>query len=219
MPTSPPARVVGTYIKSNLRSVWGPAWAKNRWKKKTTTVFHDRIMNYEVQDFPRCYLEPLQRMELLCQTLLIQQDIYFSPSFALSQFSRKWPRMVKISNRYTVLPSSVPQKVLVEHSALLNPSNHWFLEVKYKSSLNTWESLDHAVDTDIGINGILVSLPPLKEELEIAAFGNPGEKDMKRKQIGIFGPNPVKGMNWIISIFLFDETSVAFKVISICKIA
>ena len=125
--------------------------------------------------------------------------------------------MVLVSSKYTVSPSSMPQKLLIEHCALMDPWNHWLLEVKYKSGLATWKSLDRDVDTDIGAVGILVTFPPLKEKLEIAAFGNPGEKDIKRKHIGIFGTDPVKGSKWIVYIYVFDETTVAFQVFSMLK--
>ena len=56
------------------------------------------------------------------------------------------------------------------------------------------------------------TLPPLEEEHEIAAFGKPGEKDVKRMQMAIFGREPVVGRKWIVFVHLYDDTVMAFEV-------
>ena len=62
-------------------------------------------------------------------------------------------------------------------------------------------------------NDIEVTLPRLREDLEIAAFGAPGADDQKRMQMAIFGKAPTQGSEWKIRVYLLDDTITAVKVI------
>ncbi len=61
-------------------------------------------------------------------------------------------------------------------------------------------------------NDIEVILPPLQEDLEVAAFGIPGNDDQKRMQMAIFGKKPTQGNDWKIRVYLVDDTITAVKV-------
>ncbi len=61
-------------------------------------------------------------------------------------------------------------------------------------------------------NDVEVTLPSLGKDIEIAAFGTPGEDDQKRMQMAIFGRRPTQGKNWTIRIYLLNDSTVAFKV-------
>ena len=61
-------------------------------------------------------------------------------------------------------------------------------------------------------NDIEVTFPLLKEDLEVAAFGTPGKDDQKRMQMAIFGRRPTQGKDWKIRVYLFNDSTVAFKV-------
>ena len=61
-------------------------------------------------------------------------------------------------------------------------------------------------------NDIEVTLPTLCEDLEIAAFGIPGNDDQKRMQMAIFGTKPTQGRDWKIRVYLIDDSTIAFKV-------
>ena len=85
---------------------------------------------------------------------------------------------------------------------------------------NTWRNVEE-VYPDAKIeekhNDIEVTLPLLREELEVAAFGTPGEDDQKRMQMAIFGKKPTQGHDWEIRVYLVDDTITAVKVISCNK--
>lgn len=62
-------------------------------------------------------------------------------------------------------------------------------------------------------NDIEVTIPTLcDEDLEIAAFGIPGNEDQKRMQMAIFGRKPTQGRDWKIRVYLIDDSTIAFKV-------
>jgi len=62
-------------------------------------------------------------------------------------------------------------------------------------------------------NDIEVTLPSLREDVEVAAFGTPGKDDQIRMQMAVFGRRPPRGSEWRIRIFLLHDTVTAVKVI------
>ena len=113
-------------------------------------------------------------------------------------------------------PATMKAKTVeLEHCARMDASSEWVLEVNCRSSKDDWKSLLEVYPgAEIrGKNsGITVTLPPLEEEQEIAAFGKPGEKDVKRMQMVILGRKPITGRKWIVSVHLCDDTVMAFEV-------
>ena len=63
-------------------------------------------------------------------------------------------------------------------------------------------------------NDTEVTLPSLREDVEIAAFGRPGKDDRKRMQMTIFASRPTQGRDWKIWVYLVDDTNPACKVSS-----
>ena len=61
-------------------------------------------------------------------------------------------------------------------------------------------------------NDIEVTLPTSREDIEIAAFGTPGNDDQKRMQMAIFGRKPTQGRDWKILVYLIDDSTIAFQV-------
>ena len=66
-------------------------------------------------------------------------------------------------------------------------------------------------------NDIEVTLPSLREDVEVAAFGTPGEDDQIRMQMAIFGRRPPLESDWRIRIYLLHDTVTAVKVIQCTK--
>ena len=124
--------------------------------------------------------------------------------------------MAPISGKYKQTADIAGMDVLVEHCAFLEPVvSQWSLHVMCRSGKQEWDRLrDACPEAKVVVknNDILVSLPSLPEELELAVFGKPGECDMKRMQMCIFGRKPVKGRDWNISVYLCDDTVMAFEV-------
>jgi len=124
--------------------------------------------------------------------------------------------MALVSGKYILYSrdSKGASDVSMEHCALMEAPSQWVLDVKCRQGGGDWRSLgEDSPKARVKINrcDIIVTLPSLQEELEIAAFGKPGDKDMKRMQMAIFGSQPVKGRNWTISVHLFDDTVMAFE--------
>ena len=132
--------------------------------------------------------------------------------------------MRKVIGIAVVMASSrIYQIVDIEHCALMGPGNQWVMEVQCRTLNGTrdicgnvlWESLPGRypdAKVEVKHNSVTVTLPPIQERLEVAVFGTPGENDMIRKQIAIFGPNPEKGLNWTFNAILYDDTVQAFEV-------
>lgn len=132
--------------------------------------------------------------------------------------------MRKISGSVVVAASSMSQIVEIEHCALTGPGTQWYVVVLCHASNGArdicsnllWgESLTGRypdAKVEMKHNAVTVTLPPIEEDLEVAAFGTPGKNDVIRKQIAVFGPKPEKGKSWTINIFLYDDTLVAFQV-------
>ncbi len=80
---------------------------------------------------------------------------------------------------------------------------------------NSWRNVEE-VYPDAKVldkhNDIEVTLPCLLEDLEVAAFGIPGNDDQKRMQMVIFGKKPTQGNDWKIRVYLVDDTITAVKV-------
>jgi len=109
----------------------------------------------------------------------------------------------------------------------MTKGNRWEIVVKCRPLLshsddlaNTWRNVTE-VYPDAKVeerhNDIEVTLPPLKEDVELAAFGTPGEDDQIRMQMAVFGRRPPHGSEWRIRIYLLHDTVTAFKVIHYMK--
>ena len=66
-------------------------------------------------------------------------------------------------------------------------------------------------------NDVEVTLPSLREDVEVAAFGTPGKDDQIRMQMAVFGRRPPRESEWRIRIYLLHDTVTAFKVIHCTK--
>lgn len=127
------------------------------------------------------------------------------------------PKMLQVSGCYRNFQGSSPS-VLIEHCCLMTQGNKWDIDIKCRQTLGRsrgdWKSIkDVYPDAKVEHkhNDIEVTLPRLKEDLEIAAFGKPGKDDQKRMQLMIFGKEPTQGKDWKIWIYLVDDTTTAYK--------
>ena len=139
-------------------------------------------------------------------------------------------RSVLISGRYKILlgGSFPPPPVLIEHCCLMTEGNTWDIAIKCRpilhvssdsSAKNSWRNVEEVypgAKIEEKHNDIQVTLPSLREDIEVAAFGTPRKDDQKRMQMAIFGRNPTQGSDWKIRIYLLDDTITAVKVIH-CK--
>ena len=128
--------------------------------------------------------------------------------------------MVLISGKYKQAAGIVSKEVVVEHCAFTeSPTSNWLVDVKCRTGGSDWKSLSKAnpkAEVQMKTNDISITLPPLQEDTEIAVFGKPGEHDLKRMQMYVFGAKPVQGRNWMIYVYICDDTDMAFEVISLC---
>ena len=116
--------------------------------------------------------------------------------------------------------SNVYQTIKIDHCALMGCAvNNWNLDVMCHPCTTqfdaTWQSVTTtfpSAKVKVEHNDVEVTLPPLRETYEIAVFGIPGEKDMKRMQLALYGSTPKKGTNWTISVELYDDTSIVSQV-------
>ncbi|KAJ7382364.1 Netrin receptor unc5c [Desmophyllum pertusum] len=105
----------------------------------------------------------------------------------------------------------------------MTEGNTWDIAIKCRpilhvssdsSAKNSWRNVEE-VYPDAKIeekhNDIEVTLPSLREDIEVAAFGTPRKDDQKRMQMAIFGRNPTQGSDWKIRIYLLDDTITAVK--------
>ncbi|CAH3143299.1 unnamed protein product, partial [Porites evermanni] len=137
---------------------------------------------------------------------------------------------VQISSCYTIHGGSLstPPSTLIEHCCLMTRGNEWVIEVKCRpvqhdiregsQQKRNWRSLMEVYPNAIvkqKHNDTEVILPPLREDVEIAAFGRPGKDDRKRMQMAIFASRPTQGRDWKIWVYLVDDTNPACK--SICQ--
>ena len=85
---------------------------------------------------------------------------------------------------------------------------------------NTWRDVTE-VYPDAKVeekhNDIEVTFPSLREDVEVAAFGTPGEDDQIRMQMAVFGTRPPRGSEWRIRIYLLHDSITAIKVIHFTK--
>jgi len=128
----------------------------------------------------------------------------------------------QVSGCYRV---SSPSPVLIEHCCLRDSGNKWNIMVKCRTipshcvgktpKTSGWRNVTE-VYPDARVvekhNDIEVTLPTLCEDIEIAAFGIPGNDDQKRMQMAIFGRKPTQGRDWKIRVYLIDDSTIAFKV-------
>ena len=136
---------------------------------------------------------------------------------------------VQISSCYTIHGGSLstPPSTLIEHCCLMTRGNEWVIEVKCRpvqhdiregsQQKRNWRSLMEVYPNSIvkqKHNDTEVILPPLREDVEIAAFGRPGKDDRKRMQMATFASRPTQGRDWKIWVYLVDDTNPACKVLS-----
>ena len=109
----------------------------------------------------------------------------------------------------------------------MTKSNSWEIAVKCRSLQsrrdhlqNNWRNVTE-VYPDAKVeekhNDIEVTLPSLREDVEVAAFGTPGKDDQIRMQMAVFGRRPPRGSEWRIRIYLLHDTVTAVKVIDCTK--
>lgn len=116
--------------------------------------------------------------------------------------------------------SKALQTITIDHCALMGCAvNYWNLDVKCHPCTAQFDASWQSVTTTFSYsevkvehNSVEVTLPPLRETYEIAVFGIPGEKDMKRMQLALYGSTPKKGKNWTINVELYDDTSILSQV-------
>ena len=130
---------------------------------------------------------------------------------------------VRVSGSIVCVASWMPQTVELGHCALMRQRHQWIVDIKCRppNSLTTlpsemWMNLSEVypdAKVEVEHNSVIVTLPPLQEDLEIAAFGSLGEKDMKRMQMAVFGRRPTnRREDWFINVVLYDDTVEAFQV-------
>lgn len=109
---------------------------------------------------------------------------------------------------------NVSQKIIIGHCALMGRAvNNWYLYVMcrpHTTSGAAWQSVTTTFpNTKVKVehNDVEVTLPPLEEAYEMAVFGRPGKKDMKRMQLALYGGTPKAGINWNIKVELYDDIS------------
>ncbi|PFX28747.1 Netrin receptor UNC5C [Stylophora pistillata] len=133
--------------------------------------------------------------------------------------------MCQVSGKYKAFKSNTaPPVVVIEHSCLVVRGHEWKLVVKCRTpssyqERNTtnscvWREVNEVVPdakVEQKHNDILVTLPQLKEDIEIAAFGIPGTEDQKRMKMAIFGKKPTQGRDWKLKVYLIDDSTIAFK--------
>lgn len=109
---------------------------------------------------------------------------------------------------------NVSQKIIIGHCALMGRAvNNWYLYVMcrpHTKSGAAWQSVTTTFpNTEVKVehNDVEVTLPPLEEAYEMAVFGRPGKKDMKRMQLALYGRTPKAGKNWTIKVELYDDIS------------
>ena len=130
---------------------------------------------------------------------------------------------VMVSGHYVINQNGPlpPQPILIEHCCLMVKGNAWDISIKCRPHSNqrkkneNWININE-VYPDAKVerkrNDIQLTLPLLRENLEVAAFGVPGKDDQKRMQMAIFGKEPTKGCDWKIRIYLIDDSEMAYKV-------
>ena len=104
----------------------------------------------------------------------------------------------------------------------MTPGNEWDVEVKCRpilhgaqdasNQIDNWRNLI-AVYTEAKVhlkhNDIEVSLPSVREDVEIAPFGRSGRDDKKKMQMAIFAKRPKQGEDYNIWVYLVDDISPA----------
>ena len=120
---------------------------------------------------------------------------------------------------------TAPLTVEIQHSCLVARGHEWKICVQCRATSShqerkTANSSDWREVTDVipdakveqKHNDVVVTLPQLNEDIEIAAFGIPGTVDQKRMKMAIFGKKPTQGRDWKLKVYLIDDSTTAFKV-------
>ena len=121
--------------------------------------------------------------------------------------------------------NNAPLVVVIQHSCLVALGHGWKICVQCRATSShqerkTANSSDWREVTDVipdakveqKHNDIVVTLPQLYEDIEIAAFGIPGTVDQKRMKMAIFGKKPTQGRDWKLKVYLIDDSTTAFDV-------
>ncbi|XP_022785393.1 uncharacterized protein LOC111325770 [Stylophora pistillata] len=142
------------------------------------------------------------------------------------RFQNRGSRSFIVSGCYKVFKNGAlpPQPILIEHCCLVAEGNSWDILVKCRPHSNqrkkkrNWRNVME-VYPDAKVerchNDIELTLPVLRKNLEVAAFGVPRKDDQKRMQMTIFGKEPTQGCDWKIRVYLIDDSAMAFK--AVCK--
>ena len=122
-----------------------------------------------------------------------------------------------VTSRYVIYQNGPvpPKPILLEHCCLMVKGNTWVTSVECWPHSNQskkkkkWQNIqevypDAKVETKH--NDIRLTLPVLRESLEVAAFGTPGKDDQKWMQMAIFGKEPTKACEWRIRVYLIDDS-------------
>ena len=138
-----------------------------------------------------------------------------------------WKSLVyQVSSIYKAFKdNTAPPVVVIQHSCLVARGHEWkiFVQCRTTSShqerktTNTsgWREITDVIPcakVEQKHNDIVVTLPQLNEDIEIAAFGIPGTVDQKRMKMAIFGKKPTQGRDWKLKIYLIDDSTTAFEV-------
>ena len=121
--------------------------------------------------------------------------------------------------------NNAPLVVVIQHSCLVALGHEWKIFVQCRTTPShqerkTTNTSDWREVTDVipdakveqKHNDIVVTLPQLYKDIEIAAFGIPGTVDQKRMKMAIFGKKPTQGRDWKLKVYLIDDSTTAFEV-------
>ena len=134
--------------------------------------------------------------------------------------------LYQVSNIYKAFKdSSAPPTVVIQHSCLVARGHEWkfFVQCRTTSShqerktthTSGWREVTDVIPgakVEQKHNDVVVTLPQLNEDIEIAAFGIPGTIDQKRMKMAIFGKKPTQGRDWKLKVYLIDDSTTAFEV-------
>ena len=121
--------------------------------------------------------------------------------------------------------NNAPLVVVIQHSCLVALEHGWKIFVQCRTTSShqerkTTNTSDWREVTDVipdakveqKHNDVVVTLPQLNKDIEIAAFGIPGTVDQKRMKMAIFGKKPTQGRDWKLKVYLIDDSTTAFEV-------
>ena len=120
---------------------------------------------------------------------------------------------------------TAPLTVEIQHSCLVARGHEWKICVQCRATSihqerkiansSVWREVTDVIPdakVEQKHNDVVVTLPQLNEDIEIAAFGIPGTVDQKRMKMAIFGKKPTQGRDWKLKVYLIDDSTTAFEV-------